>query len=102
MTSNDTCTPPLCISCHSVYVMNVIVDIVVWLNPSKDLEKKIFSRFFMNLARNQAKQDFHLNLEQESWQVSKFAKILASAKSWHEFGTDFLPTCQFKDLARHI
>ena len=71
--------------------------------PSKtscqDLEKnlgKIFSRSCKNLARNHPIQDFHMDLKQESWQVSK---ILASAKSWHGFGTDFLPTCQ---ILRHL
>ena len=60
----------------------------------QDLEKnlgKIFSRSCKNLARNQAIQDFHMDLEQES---CKIRKILASSKSWHGFGTDFLPTCQ--------
>ena len=33
-------------------------------------------------------QDFSMDLEQES------CKIFASSKSWHGFGTDFLPTCQ--------
>ena len=32
-----------------------------------------------------------MDLEQES---CKIRKILASSKSWHGFGTDFLPTCQ--------
>ena len=40
---------------------------------------------------NHIMQDFCMDLEQESWQVSK---ILASSKSWHGFGTDFLPTWQ--------
>ena len=60
----------------------------------QDLEKnlgKIFSRSCKNLARNQAIQDFRMDLEQES---CKIRKILASSKSWHGFGTDFLPTCQ--------
>ena len=60
----------------------------------QDLEKnlgKIFSRSCKNLARNQAIQDFCMDLEQES---CKIRKILASSKSWHGFGTDFLPTCQ--------
>ena len=60
----------------------------------QDLEKslgKIFSRSYKNLARNQAIQDFRMDLEQES---CKIRKILASSKSWHGFGTDFLPTCQ--------
>ena len=60
----------------------------------QDLEKnlgKIFSRSCKNLARNQAIQDFRMDLEQESY---KIRKILASSKSWHGFGTDFLPTCQ--------
>ena len=60
----------------------------------QDLEKnlgKIFSRSCKNLARNQAIQDFRMDLEQES---CKIRKILASSKSWHEFGTDFLLTCQ--------
>ena len=60
----------------------------------QDLEKnlgKIFSRSCKNLARYQAIQDFRMDLEQES---CKIRKILASLKSWHGFGTDFLPTCQ--------
>ena len=60
----------------------------------QDLEKnhgKIFSRSCKNLARNQAIQDFCMDLERES---CKIRKILASSKSWHGFGTDFLPTCQ--------
>ena len=60
----------------------------------QDLEKnlgKIFSRSCKNLARYQAIQDFRMDLEQES---CKIRKILASSKSWHGFGTDFLPTCQ--------
>ena len=60
----------------------------------QDLEKnlgKIFSRSCKNLARNQAIQDFRMDLKQES---CKIRKILASSKSWHGFGTDFLPTCQ--------
>ena len=60
----------------------------------QDLEKnlgKIFSRSCKNLARNQAIQDFCMDLEQES---CKIRKILASSKSWHGFGTDFLPTYQ--------
>ena len=60
----------------------------------QDLEKnlgKIFSRSCKNLARNQAIQDFRMDFEQES---CKIRKILASSKSWHGFGTDFLPTCQ--------
>ena len=46
---------------------------------------------YKNLARNQAIQDFCMDLEQES---CKIRKILASLKIWHGFGTDFLPTCQ--------
>ena len=60
----------------------------------QDLEKnlgKIFSRSCKNLARNQGILDFCMDLEQES---CKIRKILASLKSWHGFGTDFLPTCQ--------
>ena len=60
----------------------------------QDLEKnlgKIFSTSCKNLARNQAIQDFRMDLEQES---CKIRKILASSTSWHGFGTDFLPTCQ--------
>ena len=51
----------------------------------QDLEKnlgKIFSRSCKNLARNQAIQDFRMDLEQES---CKIRKILASSKSWHGF-----------------
>ena len=60
----------------------------------QDLEKnlgKIFSRSCKNLARNQAIQDFRMDLEQES---CKIRKILASSKSWHGFETYLLPTCQ--------
>ena len=53
----------------------------------QDLEKNLGK----NLARNQAILDFCMDLEQES---CKIRKIIASSKSWHGFGTDFLPTCQ--------
>ena len=65
----------------------------------QDLEKnlgKIFSRSCKNLARNQAIQEFRMDLEQES---CKIRKILASSKSWHGFGTDFLPICQ---ILKHL
>ena len=77
--------------------MNFFVEAYVAYPMKKscqDLEKnlgKIFSRSCKNLARNQAIQDFRMDLEQES---CKIRKILASPKSWHGFGTDFLPTCQ--------
>ena len=60
----------------------------------QDLEKnlgKIFSRSCKNLARNQAIQDFCMDLEQEA---CKIRKIFVSSTTWHGFGTDFFPTCQ--------
>ena len=79
---------------HVIHVYTFCNRISPMKKSCQDLEKnlgKIFSRSCNNLARNQAIQDFRMDLEQES---CKIRKILASSKSWHGFGTDFLPTCQ--------
>ena len=100
---NAPCNDDMFVLCHHGMIHSAQLEgkMAVWLSvniPMKkscqDLEKnlgKIFSRSCKNLARNQAKQDFRMDLEQES---CKIRKILASSKSWHGFGTDFLPTCQ--------
>ena len=70
------------------------------LNPMKkscqDLER-ILARSFQDLARNQAIQDFHMDLEQESCKIR-------SLKSWHGFGTANLPNLEtfWQDLARYF